>query len=66
MEEILKVQGLKKKFKLSAKQQKIEKTKEKVKEAVNDLSLTAYRAEVFGLVGPTGAGTTTRLPRLGT
>ena len=37
MEEILKVQGLKKTFKLSAKQQKIEKTNEKIKVAVNDL-----------------------------
>lgn len=43
MEEILQVQGLKKTFKLSAKQQKIEKTSEKVKVAVDDLSFTAYR-----------------------
>ena len=38
MEEIIKIINLKKTFKLSAKQQKIEKTKEKVKVAVNDIS----------------------------
>lgn len=66
MEELLKVQGLKKTFKLSAKQQKIEKTKEKVKVAVNDLSFTAYKGEVFGLLGPNGAGKTTTLRMLST
>jgi len=66
MEEILKVQGLKKTFKLSAKQQKIEKTNEKVKVAVNGLSFTAYRGEVFGLLGPNGAGKTTTLRMLAT
>ena len=66
MEKILEVQGLKKTFKLSAKQQKIEKTKEKVKVAVNELSFTAYRGEVFGLLGPNGAGKTTTLRMLAT
>lgn len=66
MEEILKVQGLKKTFKLSAKQQKIEKTNEKMKTAVDGLSFTAYKGEVFGLLGPNGAGKTTTLRMLAT
>ena len=66
MEKILEVKGLKKTFKLSAKQQKIEKTNEKVKIAVNELSFTAYKGEVFGLLGPNGAGKTTTLRMLAT
>lgn len=66
MEKILEVKNLKKTFKLSAKQQKIEKTNEKVKVAVDDLSFTAYKGEVFGLLGPNGAGKTTTLRMLAT
>lgn len=61
MKELLKVQNLRKTFKISAKQQKIEKTKERIKVAVDDLSFTAYEGEVFGLLGPNGAGKTTTL-----
>ena len=66
MKEILQVQGLRKTFKLSSKQQKLEKTKEKVRVAVDDLSFTAYEGEIFGLLGPNGAGKTTTLRRLAT
>jgi sodium transport system ATP-binding protein len=66
MEELLQVKGLRKTFTLSAKQQKLENTKEKVKVAVDGLSFTAYKGEVFGLLGPNGAGKTTTLRMLAT
>lgn len=66
MKEILQVKGLSKTFKLSAKQQKIEKTKSKTKKAVVDLSFNAYEGEIFGLLGPNGAGKTTTLRMLAT
>ena len=66
MEELLQVKELRKTFTLSAKQQKIENTKEKVKVAVDGLSFTAYKGEVFGLLGPNGAGKTTTLRMLAT
>ncbi|MEY8392032.1 ATP-binding cassette domain-containing protein [Lachnospiraceae bacterium 45-W7] len=61
MRELLKVQNLRKSFKISAKQQKIQNTKERIKVAVDHLSFTAYEGEVFGLLGPNGAGKTTTL-----
>lgn len=66
MEELLQVKELRKTFRLSAKQQKLENTKEKVKVAVDGLSFTAYKGEVFGLLGPNGAGKTTTLRMLAT
>lgn len=66
MDEILKVEHLRKTFRLSAKQQKLEKTKAKKKVAVDDLSFSAYRGEIFGLLGPNGAGKTTTLRMLST
>ncbi|MDE6900453.1 MAG: ATP-binding cassette domain-containing protein [Oscillospiraceae bacterium] len=62
----MQVQDLPKTFQLSAKQQKLEKTKEKVRVAVNHLSFTAYEGEIFGLLGPNGAGKTTTLRLLAT
>ncbi len=64
MEEILQVTDLCKTFTLSAKQQKLEKTKEKKRKAVDHLDFTAYKGEVFGLLGPNGAGKTTTLRML--
>ena len=61
MEEVLVVKNLKKTFKLSRKQQKIEKTNATIKVAVDDLSFSAYRGEIYGLLGPNGAGKTTTL-----
>jgi sodium transport system ATP-binding protein len=66
MEEIITVTGLNKFFKLSAKQQKLEKTKEKRIHAVSELSFSAQRGEIFGLLGPNGAGKTTTLRMLAT
>lgn len=66
MEEILQVKELRKTFQLSAKQQKLERTNQKVKVAVDGLSFTAYKGEVFGLLGPNGAGKTTTLRMLAT
>ena len=66
MKELIKVDNLSKSFKLSKKQQKIEKTSEKVRRAVNSLSFAAYEGEIFGLLGPNGAGKTTTLRMLAT
>ena len=66
MEEILRVEKLRKTFVLCIKQQRLEKTKEKTKKAAHGNSFTAYRGEVFGLLGPNGAGKTTTLRMLAT
>ena len=66
MNNILEVRSLCKTFRLSAKQQKLEKTNDKVKTAVDHLSFTAHRGEIFGLLGPNGAGKTTTLRMLAT
>lgn len=63
---ILKAQNLRKTFKLSKKQQALEKTKDKKKVAVADLTFSAYEGEIFGILGPNGAGKTTTLRMLST
>lgn len=66
MQELLKAENLCKTFKISKKQQKLEKTNAKTKVAVDHLSFCAYEGEVFGLLGPNGAGKTTTLRMLAT
>lgn len=66
MREILTVDNLSKTFRLSAKQQRLEKTVQKTRKAVDKLSFSAYEGEIFGLLGPNGAGKTTTLRMLAT
>ena len=66
MKELVRVEALNKSFKLSKKQQKLEKTSISVRHAVKDLSFSAYEGEIFGLLGPNGAGKTTTLRMLST
>ncbi|MFV0479507.1 MAG: ABC transporter ATP-binding protein [Anaerorhabdus sp.] len=63
---ILKVDGLKKTFKLSKKQMKVSKSKLNKIVAVNDLSFEIFEGEIYGLLGPNGAGKTTTLRMLAT
>lgn len=66
MADIIRVINLNKSFQLSAKQQKLEGTREKIVHAVNGLSFDAQKGEIFGLLGPNGAGKTTTLRMLAT
>ncbi len=63
---MLKVNNLKKVFKLSKKQMALGKTKDKYKNAVNGIDFTANPGQIFGLLGPNGAGKTTTLRCLAT
>ncbi len=57
----LDIKNVTKTFKLSKKQQKLERTNNPLKVACNDVSFTAYPGEIYGLLGPNGAGKTTTL-----
>ena len=61
MNVLFSVRDVTKTFHLSKKQQKILKTHETKKVAVNHLSFDAYEGEIYGLLGPNGAGKTTTL-----
>lgn len=60
-EYILDVVNIKKTFTLSRKQQKIDRTNEKLKVAITNLSFKCSRGEIYGLLGPNGAGKTTAM-----
>lgn len=66
MEPLVHIEELTKRFSLSRKQQKLERTNQRYKIAVDHLSFDAYRGEIFGLLGPNGAGKTTTLRLLAT
>lgn len=65
-DDVLVAENLKKTFRLSAKQRKIEKTPLREKVAVAGVSFHAKRGEIYGLLGPNGAGKTTTLRMLAT
>ena len=55
------IKNLRKTFKLSKKQMKIDQTKETLKVAISDVSFETKSGEIFGLLGANGAGKTTTL-----
>ncbi|MDR0889416.1 MAG: ABC transporter ATP-binding protein [Oscillospiraceae bacterium] len=66
MTEVLQVNNLRKTFRISAKQQKLERSVEKTRIAVDGVSFSARAGEIFGLLGPNGAGKTTTMRMLAT
>lgn len=58
---MVEVNGLVKIYKLTKRQMRQRKEKDKVKTAVDDITFQAKPGEIFGLLGPNGAGKTTTL-----
>jgi sodium transport system ATP-binding protein len=66
MNEIIRAKGLCKTFRLTTRQQQLERSPKRLRVAVDHLSLSAFEGEIFGLLGPNGAGKTTTLRILAT
>jgi len=66
MECLLRAENLRKTFRLSRKQMKIDRTKNPLKVAANNISFECFAGEIYGLLGPNGAGKTTVLRILST
>ena len=64
MDASIRADKLRKTYKLSKKQQKIDKTTQALKVAVDGLSFEVQRGEIYGLLGANGAGKTTTLRML--
>lgn len=63
---MIKIENLKKSFKLSKKQQKELNTTETVANPVKNISFTCEPGKIFSLLGPNGAGKTTTLRMIST
>ncbi len=61
MEAIVAAHDLEKKYRISRKQQRIDRSSSRERVALSGLSFTANQGEIYALLGPNGAGKTTTL-----